>query len=324
VPQGVTLSGRNLAGNAAAKLRAVPQSPQDVRLCALPISHAYARTCDLGTWLLSGCTLVPTLGYSGLRRLSPVVVPTLINAVPGLAYRLLEDLPRVAGLDRLRLLGCGGAPISESAFGRWKDRGVTVIQGYGLTEASPVICSATPENASPGLVGQLVDGWESDIRDGQLFVRGPHTMLGYWNNDRATSQKIDREGWLATGDLVEQDELAGQFRILGRADEVIVLDSANKIFPSTIEREVEAVAGVRHALLVYHDRLQLWFDADEEAEQVIKQAIGELLREHADCHDCSLHRFPLPLREASGELTAKGTIRRARIIETRFSNQAGS
>jgi long-chain acyl-CoA synthetase len=317
--QGVVLSHRNLAGNAAAKLRAVPQSPQDVRLCVLPLSHAYARTCDLGTWLLSGCTLAATLGYAGLRRLAPVVLPTLINTVPILAYRLLEESPRLAGLDQLRLLGCGGAAISASAFGRWKDRGVTVIQGYGLTETSPVICSATPENALPGLVGRLVDGWESDIREGQLFVRGPHTMLGYWDNNRATSRKVDREGWLATGDLVEQEPSTGQFAILGRVDEVIVLDSAKKIFPSTIEREVETIAGVRHALLVYQDSLQLWFDADQESEQVIKQAISKLLREHADCRDCSLHRFPTPLSQAAGELTAKGTIRRAQILENRFA-----
>lgn len=160
VPQGVILSQRNLTGNAFAKLNAVPQQPDDIRLCVLPVSHAYARTCDLGTWLLSGCTLAITLGHAGLRRLAPLIRPTLINAVPSIANRMLQEDMASIGIDRLRLLGCGGAAISESSFQHWKVRGVTVIQGYGLTETSPVICSATPDNASPSLVGDLVDGWE--------------------------------------------------------------------------------------------------------------------------------------------------------------------
>ncbi len=115
-PRGVTLSQRNLTGNAAAKLNAVPQQPDDIRLCVLPVSHAYARTCDLGTWLLSGCTLAITLGYAGLRRLAPLIRPTLINTVPSLADRMLQEDSASLGIDRLRLLGCGGAAISESSF----------------------------------------------------------------------------------------------------------------------------------------------------------------------------------------------------------------
>jgi long-chain acyl-CoA synthetase len=319
-PQGVTLSQRNLAGNALAKLEAVPQQPDDIRLCVLPISHAYARTCDLGTWLLSGCTLAMTLGYAGLRRLAPLIRPTLINTVPSLAARMLQEDSVSLGIDRLRLLGCGGAGISESSFRQWKERGVTVIQGYGLTETSPVICSATPGNASPGLVGGLVNGWESKICQGQLFVRGPHTMLGYWKDQDATNDKVDEEGWLATGDLVEQDARTGQLRILGRVDDVIVLDNGRKIFPSAIEMSVERLEPVRHALLVHRRDLQLWIDVDEDSDdQAIRTQIGQILHANSDCHGCSVHRFMPSLCEAAGELTVKGTIRRGQILENRFS-----
>jgi long-chain acyl-CoA synthetase len=324
-PQGVTLSQRNLAGNAVAKLRAVPQQSDDVRLCVLPLSHAYARTCDFGTWLLSGCTLAVTLGLEGLLRVAPLIRPTLINTVPRLASGLLQHDLRAIGLDRLRLLGCGGAAISAASFEQWSERGVTVIQGYGLTEASPVICSATPADASPGVVGQLVDGWESELRDGQLYVRGPHVMLGYWDDARATADKIDADGWLATGDLVEKDVATGQYRILGRADEVIVLDSGNKVFPAAIQQEVEQIVGVQHAVLVLQDRLQLWFDADDHAQHdSIQLAIAQLLATHPLFRDCGVHPFSPQLCQAAGELTSKGTVRRARVLETRFSNQAGS
>ncbi len=320
-PRGVTLSQRNLAGNAAAKLAAVPQRREDVRLTVLPLCHAYARTCDLGTWLLSGCELAVTLGFSGLRRLAPVVRPTLINAVPRLAYRMLAET--VSGLERLRLLGCGGAAISETAFANWTDRGVTVIQGYGLTETSPVICSATPQNAAAGMVGCFVDGWEHQLRDGQLFVRGPHTMLGYWEDESATRDRIDEQGWLATGDLVEKDESSGQLRVLGRVDEVIILDNGTNLSPSVIEREVECVEGIRHAMLIMMDQLELWCDA-ATSSSAWDGLVADVLSRHPEIGHCQIRRFAKPLSQADGELTSKGTICRARIISNRFPNHAGS
>ncbi len=322
VPRGVTLSSRNLCGNAAAKLAAVPQSPEDVRLCVLPLSHAYARTCDFGTWLLSGCVLAISLGYDGLERLAPLVDPTLINVVPSIAYRMLDD-PDLRGLDRLRLLGCGGAALHASAFDRWQQRGVTVIQGYGLTETSPVICSATPDDATPGYVGRFVTGWESKIDDQQLLVRGPHVMLGYWDDRAATANRIDPDGWLATGDHVEVDPRSGQVRILGRVDDVIVMNSARKIHPATVEQAVGHVDGVRHALLVRRNRLELWFDAEETChpERVAKE-IRSILERMDGLRDCEIHAFQPPLSESDGELTHKGAVRRRRIMETRFADCA--
>src|SRR5690606_14037724 len=82
-----------LASNAAAKLQAVPQLPDDVRVCLLPICHAYARTCDLATWLLSGCSLAITSGWDGWQRVAPLVRPTLVNTVPSVALRLLSQWP---------------------------------------------------------------------------------------------------------------------------------------------------------------------------------------------------------------------------------------
>lgn len=320
-PQGVMLSQRNLTGNAIAKLKAVPQTCDDIRLCLLPICHAYARTCDLGTWLLSGCTLAIALGHVGLQSLAPVIRPTLINSVPSLADRMLRSSMEACGLDRLRLLGCGGAAMTESAFQGWKKRGVTVIQGYGLTETSPVICSATPDNATAGQVGDFVDGWEGEIRDGQLFVRGPHTMLGYWGDDGATAKKIDPHGWLATGDLVERDPQTGQLRILGRMDDVIVLENGRKISPSSIEQMIEQLASVRHAMIVNRRGIQVWIDAHEASPQrVLSQEISELLSKHSEAHTWTLHRFDSPLDAAAGELTSKGTIRRAQIAKNRFSS----
>ncbi|TWU59129.1 Long-chain-fatty-acid--CoA ligase [Rubripirellula tenax] len=312
-PKGVVLTHDNLYGNAAAKLAAVPQSNDDVRLTVLPLSHAYARTSDFGTWLISGCTLAVTHGFEGLIQLAPLVSPTLMNVVPSIAYRLLQHDLDAIGLERLRLLGCGGAPISVAAFEQFKRLGVTVIQGYGLTETGPVICSATPDNATAGFVGDFVDGWEHEIRDGELFVRGPHVMKGYWGDEQATRNKVDAEGWLRTGDLVQRDAATGQLQILGRVDDVIVMDNGRKISPSPIERDVEQLAGVRHAMLVWRTRLELWIDGDASETE-----IRALLLKHPECRRATVHRFDPPLSIEQGELTAKGTIRR-KVVQRRYA-----
>lgn len=318
-PQGVTLSQRNLCGNAAAKLAAVPQTGEDLRLCVLPLCHAYARTCDFGTWLLSGCTLALALGFDGWQDLAPLVRPTLANTVPSLGDRLLRGNARELGLDRMRLLGCGGAAMSKPAFIAWKDRGVTVIQGYGLTETSPVICSATPEEARAGLVGKFVAGWEHEIRDGRLFVRGHHNMLGYWGDDTATAARIDGEGWLDTRDLVEIDATTQQLRILGRADDVIVLASGRKLNPWPIEHELEQIDGVRHAMLVGRQgRLELWIDHEDGFD---RESLTPALQARPPWQRPSgVLRCEPPLSITAGELTAKGTKRRGMIIENRFCN----
>ncbi|MEM9587965.1 MAG: AMP-binding protein, partial [Planctomycetota bacterium] len=323
--KGVTLSHQNLLGNAAAKLACVPQSTDDVRLTSLPLSHAYARTCDLGTWLLSGSTLAIGLGWEAWTSLAPAVRPTLANVVPSLADRLMECADDGIPGEKLRLLGCGGAALSAKAFARWQRRGVIVIQGYGLTEASPVIASATPANASPGLVGTPVQEWETKIVDGVLYARGPHTMLGYWNDPDATARVVDSEGWLCTGDNVEWDEATGQLRLLGRADEVVVFSNGRKLHPSTLERALAGITGVRHAMVDADSKRRnpiVWLDTDPDVSLGgARPRIEELLQVHVPWLTSipEIRRFDPSLSFESGELTAKGTPRRNVIRQRRMT-----
>ncbi|NND99914.1 MAG: AMP-binding protein, partial [Pirellulaceae bacterium] len=251
----------------------------------------------------------------------PRVQPTLANAVPSLANRLLDADRDSVGLGRLRLLGCGGAAISAEDFAGWHRRGVTVIQGYGLTEASPVICSATPDNATAGWVGEFVDGWEYQIRDGRLFVRGPHVMVGYWDDPVATNERVDASGWLDTGDLVQRDPATEQIRILGRADDVIVLDSGDKVHPQAIEREIERIEGVRHAMLVGVGRMiQAWIDGQWSGD--IRELRTEIAARLADRPPWEIptevHLFDPSLDQRAGELTSKGSLRRHVITKNRL------
>jgi len=307
----VTLSRRNLCCNANAKLLAVPQRPDDVRLTVLPIYHGYARTCDLATWLISGSTLVITAGWDGWLRLAPIVRPTLVNTVPSLALRLL-DMPTIAtATTRLRLVGCGGAALAAEAFEQFTGRGMTLIQGYGMTEASPVICSARPDDARPGWVGCPVEGWQTAVdSDGRLSVRGPAMMLGYWNDPTETSRRIVA-GWLDTGDIVEVDHSSGQFRILGRADDRIVLANGRKLYPAPLEQRVVRVSGVRHAIVVGADRhVELWLDVEPHLRaagdwaQRVASTLDDLPKWQTPRSVCII---PESLQEVPGAFTLKMT-----------------
>lgn len=328
----VTLSRQSLSLNAAAKLDAVPQHETDLRLTLLPLCHAYARTCDLGTWLISGSTLAVASGWDGWQRLAPTLRPTLVNTVPSIAMRLLE-LPTITpAMSRLRLVGCGGAALPQDAFRRFQNRGITVIQGYGMTEAAPVICSATPDNARPGFVGCPVASWQTRVDpDGRLSVRGPCIMIGYWNEDQ-TIDRFSQDQWLDTGDMVEVDPVDGQFRILGRADDRITLANGRKVYPQPIEQRLSALSTIRHAILVGGDRhTELWVDVSSRTgcgngasaaapayceDSDLADAIKRKLR---DLPPWQMPRqvflIPKPLDELPGLLTAKGTVVRPRAIE---------
>jgi len=307
----VTLSRRSLACNANAKLLAVPQRADDVRLTVLPIYHGYARTCDLATWLISGSTLAITSGWDGWLRVAPTVRPTLVNTVPSLTLRLLDLPTSDVSMARLRLVGCGGAALSPDAFDQFTRRGITLIQGYGMTEASPVICSARPDDTRPGWVGRPVQGWQTAVdADGRLSVRGPAMMLGYWNDPAETSRRIV-DGWLDTGDIVEVDRTSGQFRILGRADDRIVLANGRKLYPAPLEQRVNRAAGVCHAIAIGVGRhVELWLDvephlrgANDWAERVAG-AFDDLPKWQTPR---SVWVIPASLQEVPGALTLKMT-----------------
>ncbi len=139
---------------------------------------------------------------------------------------------------RLRLAVAGGAALSGDSARTFIALGVPIIQGYGLTETSPVISVNRVENNMPSSVGQPVLG--VDVRLGEaggLEVRGSNVMQGYWNNEEATKAMFTADGWLKTGDVVKFDE-AGRITITGRIKEIIVLSNGEKVPPGDIETAI--------------------------------------------------------------------------------------
>jgi long-chain acyl-CoA synthetase len=319
-PKGVVLAHRQLVGNAMAKRGAVPDSSFDVRLTSLPLSHAYGRTCDFGCWLLSGSIMVLGLGKLAWQELARRFPPTIANVVPAIARQLAGKLNDPA-LSRLRWLGVGGAPLDQETFDRYASRAITVIQGYGLTEAGPVICSSTPDNAKAGFVGEAVEKCEIQLRDGRLYARSPYMMMGYWNDLPGSRARIDPSGWLDTGDLAQWDGEVGQYRILGRADDLIVLPTGNKLHPRDIEAEIESLPGVLRALVILHcNELQLWFDS--VAPEVLDDIAKRLARMPSWKRPSRILKFVPSLAYEFGELTIKQTPRRHQIIRNRIPDSS--
>lgn len=144
----------------------------------------------------------------------------------------------------------GGAPLGDRLAHFYRGIGVTVLEGYGLTETTAALCVNTPDGQRVGTVGRPLPGTEVRVADdGELSFRGPQVFDGYWRNDEATADAIDADGWFATGDLGEVDA-DGYVRITGRKKEIIVTAGGKNVAPAVLEDHVRAHALVSQCLVV--------------------------------------------------------------------------
>jgi long-chain acyl-CoA synthetase len=244
-PKGVMLTHGNLLSNAFAVLEVFPMQADTIMLNWLPLSHIYARTVDHYLSLASGALLCLAESVETLVQNIDEVQPTSLSSVPRFYEKLISSLGhasaeetgrrlrRIFG-DRIDWLGSGGAPLPPALATVYRDAGFPVLQGYGLTESSPVITFNRKEHYKLESVGTPLPGVEVRIAaDGEILTRGPHVMKGYWKQPAATAAAMT-DGWLRTGDLGELDG-EGFLTITGRKKDLLVLSSGKKIVPAQIE-----------------------------------------------------------------------------------------
>jgi acyl-CoA synthetase (AMP-forming)/AMP-acid ligase II len=256
LPKGVMLTHRNLVANMSQTRATMDIGDDEVVIGVLPFFHIYGMTVIMNMGLREGGTVV-TMPRFDLEQFLGLIEDhgvTRAYVVPPIALALAKH-PAVEGRDfsTLRLIMSGAAPLGAELQDQVADRtSAPVVQGYGLTETSPVTHTLTPDKGKPGSIGPPIPNTECRIVDpesgedserGELWIRGPQVMKGYLNNAEATASTVDDEGWLHTGDIAVVDE-EGNFEIVDRLKELIKYKGF-QVPPAELE-----------ALLITHPQVQ--------------------------------------------------------------------
>ena len=238
VPKGVMLTHRNLVANVAQAHDTMALRPEDRVIAVLPFFHIYGLTVLMNMALGSGATLVtmPRFDLTDfLRTLQDHKITVAFVAPPIVLALAKHPMVDEYDLSSLRFMLSGAAPLdADLAVACAKRLGCAVVQGYGMTELSPVSHATNPEDESvpPGSVGRAVANTECRVLDvatgadlgvgetGEILVRGPQVMKGYLGHPEATDATVDADGWLHTGDLGHVDG-GGNWYIVDRVKELI-------------------------------------------------------------------------------------------------------
>lgn len=272
-PKGAELSHANMAFNALTANRLFDSSPgrRDIHLAVLPLFHSFGQTVTMNAGLSVGATLVLLPRFDATAALQLMIEEeiTVFAGVPTMYWALLTaldesiDVARIAG--RIRRAISGGSALPVEILTRFAEKfGVQVLEGYGLSETSPLALFSAPEKEPrPGSIGVPVWGIEARLVDkdwnavsgfgavGELALRGHNVMKGYLGNPEATAA-VMHEGWFRTGDIARRDD-DGFYYIVDRAKDLIVRGGYN-VYPREVEEvlmtheaiSLAAVIGVPH------------------------------------------------------------------------------
>jgi len=227
---------------------------------------------------------------------------------------------------RIRFFVSGGAPLYPEIARFFYAAGIPILEGYGITETSPVIAVNPLDAPHMGTVGPVLPGVEVKIAsDGEILARGPNVMAGYYNKPEATREAVDEDGWFHTGDIGEFDS-DSYLKITDRKKDIIVTAGGKNIAPQPIENTVKANKYVLNAVMIGDkkkfplilvvpnvDGLELW-----ATEQGILADPGEFLR-HSDV----VSKIETEVMGCFGELTSYEIPKKVLIVDTDFSIEAG-
>lgn len=263
-PMAAMLTHRNLRSNLDQNL-AMPDRirPDDVVFGVLPAYHVFGLNAMLLLTLAGGASIVLVQRFDPSTALDTLEARriTVVPGVPSL-WLALAHFPEVRpnAFATVRLAITGAAKMPEEAIGVLRARyGIEVREGYGLTEASPVVTSSTGIEARPGSIGRPIPGVDVRLVDpegddvplgdaGEIWVRGPNVFAGYWNDPEATGRVLTPDGWLRTGDIAVADE-DGYLYLVDRAKDLIIVSGFN-VYPAEVEDVIAEYPGVREVAVV--------------------------------------------------------------------------
>jgi len=300
VVRGCMLTHKNLDWNAVVIGEQCRLSPKDIVMGALPFFAAYGQSCVLNASIKAGCAIVLHESFipgEVLKSLQHEQVSVFFGVPTMYVYILNHPLIYQYDLSSVRLWVCGGAPFSQEVMDRWNNElGSRIYEGYGLTEAAPVVTMQPLEGPyKVGSIGipprdievKIVDeeGKELEAGEvGELIIRGPNVMKGYYNNVEET-EKVLKDGWLYTGDMAYRDG-DGYFFIVGRKKDLIIRGGFN-IYPREIEEVLTSHPLISEAAVVGVANKYL----GEEVKAFIKLKPGSKLTEEQVLEYCE-ERLP--------------------------------
>lgn len=242
--KGVMLSHRNLTDNATCLDMKIPQGT--VSMSILPINHVYCLTMDIIKGLYIGLSICINDSLMHVQKNLKLFRPEIMLVVPMVLesiYAKLESAEKIIPKKllahevfggRLKTICSGGAYLDPAYIDRFKAYGITILQGYGMTENSPVISTNLAWANRTGSVGKLLPNCEAKITDGEIWVRGTSVMQGYYHMPEETKEALTEDGWLRTGDLGYLDE-DGYLFITGRCKNLIILSNGENVSPEELE-----------------------------------------------------------------------------------------
>jgi len=262
-PKGAELTHGNLARNVeVTQSDLLGLTSDDVVFGGLPLFHSFGQTCTLNTAMAAGATLLLLPRFDAAAAAAAMAehgatvfagVPTMYAALLG-----LEDAP---ALPTLRVCVSGGAALPVEVLHRFEERfGCPVLEGYGLSETSPVASFNTPDRErKPGSIGTPVTGVEMQVvtpegtalpagEVGEIAIRGHNVMKGYWQKPEATEAVLSADGWFRTGDMGRTDE-DGYFYVVDRVKDLVIRGGFN-IYPREIEEVLYEHPAVAEAAVI--------------------------------------------------------------------------
>ena len=252
-PKGALLTHANCFWTNLSFDLAIGVDGRDVVLQTLPQFHCGGWNVQalLSWWKGATVLLAPSFDPESTLSLLARRGVTTMMGVPA-HYLFLSEADGFARTDlrALRRAVVGGAPMPLALLERWSDRGVDILQGYGLTEAAPNVLAVPAEDArrKAGCAGRPYPYVECDLSErGELLVRGPNVFAGYWRDPDASAAAV-RDGWLHTGDVAERDD-EGFYRIRGRVKDMVISGGEN-IYPAEVEQVLAAHDAVVEAAVV--------------------------------------------------------------------------
>lgn len=264
------------------------------RMTVLPIHHVFCFTCDVLCALWYGRILCVNDSLMRIVKNLKIFQPTDTTFVPMIAASILakmelaaEKNPDKSAIGReifgeeFSVIYTGGAYLSPKIIDGFREFGIEIAQGYGMTECAPRICTGVKGCPDPESVGRRVPGCEIKIIDGEIWVKSASVMMGYYNDPEETAKSLTPDGWLKTGDLGYcTDE--GYVHITGRKKNLIILSNGENVSPEEIENRFACFKPVKEIVVYGSEELiaaEVYPDPEYVSEDIcaeIQQKIDEI------------------------------------------------